>query len=240
MVLNKFILLLISSPLLSFVAEGICVPRNVSNPEATGPAFVLGPALSFPSSAPVQAPLHPTDPSPSPQASSPSPAVSPTKSISILPPPSNNYALTKICGLTDHPAECIATIAPFLTGKTDPISVLKLGMQALHKKFEEATAVATKLNKDPSSSAVVKDSLDTCLESFDSGMSDLNDALIAISSHDIGKLSTMLSATITYPDTCEEAFAEQSGLDSPMKEMDRKLTTLASINLAISASLHWS
>ncbi|XP_061960770.1 putative pectinesterase/pectinesterase inhibitor 26 [Populus nigra] len=230
MELNKFILLLLfSSPLLSFVAEAICVPRNVSNHEATGPA------LSFPSSPPVQAPLPPTDPSPSP-----SPPVSPTKSISILPSPANNYALKKICGLTDYPAECIANIAPFLTGRTDPISVLKMGMQALHKSFEEATAVATKLNKDPSSSAVVKDSLDTCLESFDSGMSDLNDALVAISSHDIGKLSTMLSATITYPDTCEEAFAERPGLDSPMKEMDRKLTTLASINLAISASLHWS
>ena len=230
MELNRFILLLLfSSPLLSFVAEAICVPRNVSNHEATGPA------LSFPSPAPIQAPLPPTDPSPSPP-----PPVSPTKSKSILPPPSNNYALTKICGLTDHPAECIAAIAPLLTGRTDPISVLKMGMQALHKSFEEATAVAAKLNKDPSSSAVVKDSLDTCLESFDSGMSDLNDALIAISSHDIGKLSTMLSATITYPDTCEEAFAEQPGLDSPMKEMDRKLTTLASINLAISASLHWS
>ncbi|KAJ6972824.1 hypothetical protein D5086_026209 [Populus alba] len=225
MELNKFtLLLLFSSPLLSFVAKAICVPRNVSNHETTGPA------LSFPSSAPIQAP----------QASSPPPPVSPTKSKSILPPPSNNYALTKICGLTDHPAECIAAIAPLLTGRTDPISVLKMGMQALHKSFEEATAVAAKLNKDPSSSAVVKDSLDTCLESFDSGMSDLNDALIAISSHDIGKLSTMLSATITYPDTCEEAFAEQPGLHSPMKEMDRKLTTLASINLAISASLHWS
>lgn len=234
MELNKFILLLlISSPLLSFSAEAICVPRNASNPEATRPAVVLGTASSFSSAAPTQAPSPPPVPSPSPPVSrEPSP--------SILPSPSNSYALTKICGFTDHPAECIAAISPFLTGKTDPISVLKLGMQALHQIFEEAIAVATKLNKDPSSSAVVKDSLDTCLDSFDSGMSDLEDALLAISSHDIGRLSTLLSATITYPDTCEEAFSEQPGLDSPLKEMDRKLTTMASINLAISASLHWS
>ncbi|KAJ6723328.1 INVERTASE-RELATED [Salix koriyanagi] len=225
MELNKFILLLlISSPLLSFSAEAICVPRNASNHEATRPAVVLGRASSFSSPPPVP---------------SPSPPVSREPSPSILPSPSNSYALTKICGFTDHPAECIAAISPFLTGKTDPISVLKLGMQALHQIFEEATAVATKLNKDPSSSAVVKDSLDTCLDSFDSGMSDLEDALLAISSHDIGRLSTLLSATITYPDTCEDAFSEQPGLVSPLKEMNRKLTTMASINLAISASLHW-
>ncbi|KAJ6680060.1 PECTINESTERASE [Salix purpurea] len=225
MELNKFILLLlISSPLLSFSAEAICVPRNASNHEATRPAVVLGTASSFSSAAPTQAPSPPVSREPSP---------------SILPSPSNSYALTKICGFTDHPAECIAAISPFLTGKTDPISVLKLGMQALHQIFEEAIAVATKLNKDPSSSAVVKDSLDTCLDSFDSGMSDLEDALLAISSHDIGRLSTLLSATITYPDTCEDAFSEQPGLVSPLKEMNRKLTTMASINLAISASLHW-
>ncbi|KAJ6400949.1 hypothetical protein OIU84_016384 [Salix udensis] len=209
MELNKFILLLlISSPLLSFSAEAICVPRNASNPEATRPAVVLGKASSFSSAAPTQAPSPPPVPSPSPPVSrEPSP--------SILPSPSNSYALTKICGFTDHPAE------------------------SLHQIFEEAIAVATKLNKDPSSSAVVKDSLDTCLDSFDSGVSDLEDALQAIFSHDIGRLSTLLSATITYPDTCEEAFSEQPGLVSPLKEMNRKLTTMASINLAISASLHW-
>ncbi|KAJ6319974.1 hypothetical protein OIU78_015380 [Salix suchowensis] len=113
MELNKFILLLlISSPLLSFSAEAICVPRNASNHEATRPAVVLGRASSFSSPPPVP---------------SPSPPVSREPSPSILPSPSNSYALTKICGFTDHPAECIAAISPFLTGKTDPISVLQIG-----------------------------------------------------------------------------------------------------------------
>ncbi|CAK7348440.1 unnamed protein product [Dovyalis caffra] len=238
MELNKSVfLLLVFSSLLSFFAEAICVPRNVSNgranPDATERDFSLGPALSLSSSAPTtQAPLPPpaSASSPSPSASSPLPLDSPpdsqTQSPSILRSPFKNAALTKICGMTDYPAKCIAAISPFLTGETDPISILKIGMQALHKKIEEAIAVATKLNEDPSSSAVVKDSLDTCLDSFDNAISDLNDALLAISSHDIGKLSTMLSATITYPDTCEEAFAEQPDLASPMKEMDDQLTKI--------------
>ncbi|KAF9688169.1 hypothetical protein SADUNF_Sadunf02G0169200 [Salix dunnii] len=260
----KFIILLIvSSSLLPFFAEAICVPRNFSNvyshPEASGTADALAPAMSFisaaatgsplppPVSSPaIQSPLPPPVSSPAIQSplpspvSSPSPPDSPTHSASTLPLLSSNAALTKICDVTDYPAECLATVAPFLAGETNPISVLKIGIHVLQKSFEVATAVATKLINDLSTSAVVKDSLDTCVESFDSGVADLNDALAAISAHDIGRLSTLLSATITYSDTCEDAFAEQPHLESPLKEIDQHLDKLASINLAISASLQWS
>ncbi|KAG5251913.1 hypothetical protein OIU78_011304 [Salix suchowensis] len=251
MELYKFItLLLVSSSLLPFFAEAICLPRNSSNvyrhPEASGTADAPGPAMPFISAATARSPLPPPASSPTIQpplpspVSSPSPPDSPTHSAPTLPLLSGNAALTKICDVTDYPAECLATVAPLLAGEINPISVLKIGIHALQKSFEVATAVATKLIDDLSTSAVVKDALDTCVESFDSGVADLNDALEAISGHDIGRLSTLLSATITYSDTCEEAFSEQPHLESPLKEMDQHLDKLASINLAISASLQWS
>ncbi|KAJ6404093.1 hypothetical protein OIU84_012311 [Salix udensis] len=231
-----------------------------SHPEASGTADAPGPATSFISAATARSPLPPPASSPAIQSphcrrqlpppaiqpplpspvSSPSPPDSPTHSAPTLPLLSGNAALTKICDVTDYPAECLATVAPLLAGEINPISVLKIGIHVLQKSFEVATAVATKLTNDLSTSAEVKDALDTCVESFDSGVADLNDALAAISGHDIGRLSTLLSATITYSDTCEEAFSEQPHLESPLKEMDQHLDKLASINLAISASLQWS
>ncbi|KAL9397251.1 hypothetical protein Peur_011504 [Populus x canadensis] len=238
MELNKFILLLISSSLLPFLAGAIF--------GAPGIADALGPAMSSLSAATTRSPLPPPVVSPTirspfpPPVSSPSPPDSPAHSSSTLPLLSNNAALTKICDVTRYPAECLATIAPFLTGETNPISVLKIGIHALQKSFEEATAVATKVINDHSTTAVVKAPLDTCVESFDSGIAVLNDALTAISAHDIGSLSTKLSAALTYSNTCEEAFAEQPDLESPLKETGQHLDKLASINLAISASLQWN
>ncbi|KAL9360313.1 hypothetical protein Peur_048436 [Populus x canadensis] len=199
MELNKFILLLISSSILPFLAGAIF--------EAPGIADALGPAMSSLSAATTRSPLPPPivsptirSPFPSP-VSSPSQPDSPAHSSSTLPLLSNNAALTKICDVTRYPAECLATIAPFLTGETNPISVLKIGIHALQKSFEEATAVATKVINDLSTTAAVKAPLDTCVESFDSGIAVLNDALTAISAHDIGRLSTKLSAALTYSDT---------------------------------------
>ncbi|KAJ6319971.1 hypothetical protein OIU78_015377 [Salix suchowensis] len=151
-------------------------------------------------------------------------------------PPFTMLSLTKICGATRYQAECLATIAPYQTGATDPISVIEMGIQALHKDFEEAVATVKKLSKDTSLSATIRDSLDICVESYESGITDLNDALTAISTHDTYRLTQMLGAVASYPETCKDAFLEQ-GEESPLKEVDQKLDILASITVDITILL---
>lgn len=251
MELNKAILLLllISSSLLSFLADAICVPRNLSHFGHGDDDLSPAPVSSSSSSSPIQSPepaasfsgSHIESPSPisSPQAGSHEQMPS-LLTNQILQSPSTNPEIRKICGATDHPAECLASIIPYLTGAVDPISVLKMEIQALLKGFEQAIAVAKKLKADASTSAWVKSCLDICLDVYDSGISDLGNAITAISSHDIGRLNTLLSATVSYVDTCEDSFTEKPGVNSPMQEVDDQLDKLASNNLAIAALLKWN
>ncbi|CAK7348439.1 unnamed protein product [Dovyalis caffra] len=243
MELNKSILvLLISSSLLSFFSKAICVPRNVSSDHAS-PA-PLGPALSKTSSefiqstlsSPVSSPVSPFfSPLPSPVSSLPpvsSPSQSPVShpsppdSPSVLPSQFNNAELTKICGETGHQAECLAIFGPSLTGAIDALSFLKMGIQTLHEGYEQAMAMATKLIKDPYTDGVVKDCLSVCLDVYDSGITDLDQAFTAMSSHDMDSLVQLLSAVIGYAETCKDAFIEQGGIASPLEEINDRLDTL--------------
>lgn len=199
--------------------------------------------------------------SPSPN-SSPSPTASPSPHISqspaaspealnmdspgglpllfpiLHPLPAANPVIKKVCDATDHPSECMASIAPFHSGESDPISILKMEMQALREGFKKATVKATQLNEDPAISNQVKECLDTCLETYDTGLFDLDDALEAIAAHDTPKLRAVLSVTISDIQTCEEAFIEKDNEEeSPMKALDEELKKLATNNLAIATSL---
>ncbi|KDP28269.1 hypothetical protein JCGZ_14040 [Jatropha curcas] len=179
-------------------------------------------------------------PKSSPSGSTPSKPVSPAPApsglsllFSTVPLPTKNPVLKKICDSTSHPEECMSSITPYQTGESDPVSVLKMEMQALRKGFEKAIAKADSLNEDPSTSEMIRSCIDTCLEIYDTALYDLDDALEAVSSHDIDKLKTFLSATVSDISTCEEAFQEEPGAESPLKEFDDELDKLASNNLAI-------
>ncbi|XP_050237412.1 cell wall protein RBR3-like [Mercurialis annua] len=200
------------------------------------------------SSAPSSSLFAPDSDSPdvdSPASSSSSPAsdstAQPPSVLPILfnqmPAPAHNPVLLKVCGTTDHPLECLTSISMFQTGESDPISVLKMEMQALHKGFEKALAHARKMCANPATPKSTKACLDTCAEMYDSGLTDIEDAITALSNHDIDKLKTVLSATVSDIDTCDEAFLEESDMNSPMKEFDNELSMIASNNLAITEAL---
>lgn len=231
MELNKSILLLlIFSPSLLLFAEAICIPRNASNDDSHGPPGMI---LHVASSAFMQSLPPVSSPSQSP-VSYPSLPDYPPHSPSVLPSPFNNAALKKICGVTDHQAECLAIFGPSLTGAIEPLSVLKMGIQTLHKGYEQATAMATKLSNDPSTDGVVKDCLSVCLEVFDLGMTDLDQALTAISSNDMDSLVQLLNGVIGYAETCKDAFTEQGEIASPLAEINDRLDKLGSISISIS------
>lgn len=225
--LNKFVLLLLIS--FSFISSFVIGGKDDS---------------PSPSSSSILDSMSSDEDSPSPTASpSSAPSQSEDDGLPLLFPtdkPSSDGSpvLKKVCSSTDHPEECVSSVSLLKEGDSDPVAVLKTEMDALRQGFKKAIAQATKLNNDPSVSEEVKGCLDTCLEIYDSGLYDLDDAAEAIASHDVDKLKTVLSATVSDIDTCEEAF-EEEGLegDSPMKEYDAELSKLASNNLAIASSM---
>ncbi|EEF47254.1 enzyme inhibitor, putative [Ricinus communis] len=228
MELKKVFLLFVSSSLILFIAE--CHEPSPS-------PFPL--PVSSISSSPDQAPSSSSDvesPAPAPSSSAEAPSGLPLL-FKSMPSGPRNPVLVKICGTTDHPQECLASVSPFQTGESDPVSVLKMEMQALYQGFEKAFDKATEISEHPDTPASIKMCLDTCLEMYDSGLIDLQDAISALSNHDIDKLKTVLSATLSDIDTCDEAFMEESDTHSPMKEIDDELTKIASNNLAIANAL---
>ncbi|KAJ6940815.1 hypothetical protein NC651_006831 [Populus alba x Populus x berolinensis] len=160
-----------------------------------GRADNLFSSVSSPSQSPVSYPSLPDYPPHSP---------------SVLPSPSNNAALKRICGVTDHQSECLAIFGPSLTGAIEPLSVLKMGIQTLHIGY------------------------DVCLEVFDLGITDLDQALTAISSNDMDSLVQLLNGVIGYAETCKDAFTEQGEIASPLAEINDRLDKLGSISISIS------
>lgn len=94
--------------------------------------------------------------------------------------------------------------------------------------------MATKLSNDPSTDGVVKDCLSVCLEVFDLGATDLDQALTAISSNDMDSLVQLLNGVIGYAETCKDAFTEQGEIASPLAEINDRLDKLGSISISIS------
>ncbi|KAJ9187883.1 hypothetical protein P3X46_003297 [Hevea brasiliensis] len=266
MEINKFILLLllIYSSLISSFADGqgaAPAPSPVISTISSSPEQSPSPAASTPSDSPSSlfssSLFAPSDDSKSTDAPAEAP-LPPTTATSQLPKEAAGDSskglpllfpilkplsaagpvVKKICDSTDHPTECLASVIPFHKGESDPVSVLKMEMQALREGLKKAIAKATAMNDDPSVSIDLKSCLDTCLETYDSALYDLDDAFESIAAHDMARLKTVLSASVTDIGTCEEAFSEEgNGEDSPMKDFDDELTKIASNNLAIATAL---
>ncbi|KAK9282033.1 hypothetical protein L1049_004945 [Liquidambar formosana] len=220
---NNHVLLIISlSSLLlsSFSAEAICVPRNYTD----------GLPLSPPFSPPKHQPVHPSLP-----ISSPPPPIS---FNDFFPSSSIDPAIKKVCRATDHPSLCFSTITPYLGGKTNPASILKMEIKACANQTKAALAMATKIANDPSTTSITAECLETCQENYSDAIDNLKSAVDAIATHDVGTMNSMLSAALTDFTTCEDGFAEMPGVKSPMAKFDDTLTKLASNCLAIVSLIH--
>ncbi|CAI0469748.1 unnamed protein product [Linum tenue] len=147
----------------------------------------------------------------------------------------------KVCGSTRYPKDCLSSIAPFYTGDTDPVSVLKMEVQAVRQGFATAIAKVKQMKKE-SDGKWNKGALDTCVDNFNSGLTDLDSALEAITDHNIKTLQTMLSSVLTYVTTCEDAMDEDPDSDAlpNVTNMEQKLTNLATNSLDIANQLNWT
>ncbi|KZV47719.1 hypothetical protein F511_19432 [Dorcoceras hygrometricum] len=139
----------------------------------------------------------------------------------------------KICESTDHPALCIATVAPLLNGKNvDVKSVLEVAMKAGSSFTEFVLSFATKLAEKPGTPPEMKSILSDCKDSFDTALSNFEESITALSQDDIGTMNSMLSAVMTFVGDCEDSF-DGMGMDSPFMAYSDKLTNMTSNCLAI-------
>jgi len=149
-------------------------------------------------------------------------------------PASMDPAIKKICDSTDHPALCLSTLAPFLSGKTDPISVLEMAIKACTQHVNDAIATAsvlTNVHKASTYSGYIPIFKD-CTEMYNDALDNLQSAMDAIPARDIGTINIMLSAALSDFVTCEDEF---SGETSELSPYDDKGTKMASNCLAIAS-----
>lgn len=147
-----------------------------------------------------------------------------------LPLIARNPRIKKICDSTDYPAICLTFIAPFFNGKCDPISVLEMALKASSQQIKMAIAASTKLaHKMPSAGA---SHLKHCKDNYHDALDNLQNAIDAIPTRDIGTINSMLSAAVTDFSECDDAFA---GHISHIADYDGHLTKMVSNCLAIAS-----
>jgi len=149
-------------------------------------------------------------------------------------------ALKTICASTDYPYLCLSSLSPFLTGNLDLVSILETAIKACTHHAENATAEATKIALDPTTPATTVSYLQSCKDSYDDALDNLEAAADAIKARDIGTINSMLSAALTDFGSCDEGFAETPGGKSPMADIDDMLGHLASNCLALASLLKWA
>ncbi|XWS46548.1 hypothetical protein CRYUN_Cryun14cG0077200 [Craigia yunnanensis] len=221
MEINHFILVLISFSCLFSFSASTSAPSALSDSEIPS-----GSPASTPSSFDVQSFSFPE-----PEADKPD------QTFSILPA-SIDPGLQRICGDTDHPIECLTTTVPFLVEKVaiEPVSILKVGIEAMNNKTKETLAKAKMLLLDPSTPKPVASCLESCIESYNAILDSNQKVLDAISIRDLYQLSMELSSNVENLHACEDAF-EEANIESPMKEMDILLGKMISNSLAIGVDM---
>ncbi|XP_073307375.1 uncharacterized protein [Primulina huaijiensis] len=139
----------------------------------------------------------------------------------------------KICESTDHPALCIATVAPLLKGENiDVKSVLEVAIKASSTFTQFVLSLAKKLAEKPGTPPEMKSILNDCKDSYDTALSNFEETTTALSQGDIGTMNSMLSAVMTFVGDCEDSF-DGLGIESPLMDYSDKLTNMTSNCLAI-------
>lgn len=214
------------------------------------------PDPKLPSTSPKDAPLSkpapsspsslskdPTPSSPAPKVAGPAPDQSSIKNPinnlrSAIPQPGggqDNPGLKKICDATDYPDVCLSTLGPIAGPASDASSVLgvaiKAGSDFAKTAINTAQNLATKPGTPPDEASSIKD----CKDSYDDVSYNFQNAADALPKKDIGTMNTMLSASLTNVEDCEDAL---QGRVSPLTNISDTLRKMASNCLAIVAAMN--
>ena len=118
-----------------------------------------------------------------------------------------------------------------MSQKTDAVSALNVAIKATTQHAKLAIAAASKLAAAPGASAGAVAALGDCKESYNDALDNLQSAMDALESKDIGTVNSMVSAVVTNSESCEDAFEG----DSLLSDYDDKLRKMASNVLAIAS-----
>ncbi|KAL5541960.1 hypothetical protein UlMin_009670 [Ulmus minor] len=231
-------------------------PQHAGAPAPVTTSFPIPTVTSpQPTNPPPQPQPQPIAPTPTPNADTPQPSNAPLSSTtfnletinggtgkgpfeqsfftrSILPLGSgSDPALKKLCANTDYPSLCLSSLSQFLKGKLNPYSALESSIKASTVQAKTAMAAATKLAKNPKTSKYAIAALKDCQDNYSDALDNLQAAMDALPSKDIGTANTMLSAVITDSETCEDSFEG----DSLMVDYNDKLRKMTSNCLAIAS-----
>ncbi|KAL6954397.1 hypothetical protein U1Q18_040857 [Sarracenia purpurea var. burkii] len=146
-------------------------------------------------------------------------------------------AIKKICDATENPKVCVASISPFLNGKTDPTSVLVMQVNAGIRATERAILRAKRdLNQPSAKGGYVAECLKVCLQSYDSVMDSWKSALNSVRARKGFDVANDLTAVSSMVMSCEDAFTggDPSVVNnSPLFEIDRLIMKMSSNGLNI-------
>ncbi|TQD82040.1 hypothetical protein C1H46_032390 [Malus baccata] len=142
-------------------------------------------------------------------------------------------AIKAICQPTDYKQECLDSLS-YASGNTttDPIELIEYGFKVAMKYVTEAAKKSDflrKLEKDPRTS----NALDVCEELMDLALSELRQSLVRLGYIDdftkfnemLVDLKVWLSATITYQESCLDAFENTTSSTDAAEEMKSVLNT---------------
>ncbi|BAT87794.1 hypothetical protein LR48_Vigan09g168400 [Vigna angularis] len=127
-----------------------------------------------------------------------------SKSITMLSRHDRD-SVKEICSRTDYPDDCLSTVAPFLGNNFDLMSVLEAAIKACSFQTNFTISIVEKHMKSSSEMATA---LTNCKEQYTNALQSLQQALTALTSHDLGTVTVMLSSVMADVSTCESGFED--------------------------------
>ncbi|XP_027338282.1 uncharacterized protein LOC113852243 [Abrus precatorius] len=140
-------------------------------------------------------------------------------------------AVKQICSHTDYPDVCLSTITPFLNDHFDVMNVLEASIKACGHQIR---FTISKVKKYFGSSPELDSLLTDCRNQYSDAMENLQRAMDAIPSRDLGTVTVMLSAVMADVSTCESGFEDLKST-SPVANSEGLVTITASNCLAIAS-----
>ncbi|XP_027933672.1 uncharacterized protein LOC114189165 [Vigna unguiculata] len=114
-------------------------------------------------------------------------------------------SVKEICSRTDYPDDCLSTVVPFLGNKFDLMSVLDAAIKACSFQTNYTISIVEKHMKSSSEMATA---LANCKEQYTNALQSLQQALTALTSHDLGTVTVMLSSVMADVSACESGFED--------------------------------
>ncbi|GAU27750.1 hypothetical protein TSUD_215610 [Trifolium subterraneum] len=155
----------------------------------------------------------------------------PTQPHHISESRQSTLGLDQICMHTDYPDVCMTTIKPLVSQNFEIIDVLAAAIKVCSIEVKLTT---TKVARHAANNPQVANAVSECQEQYKIASENLQRAMKAIQSRDLGTITVMLSAVMADVSTCESAFEDiRKSPSSDMSKTDGLVTITVSNCLSI-------